>query len=111
MPTAAPPHNLKRTQCKRFDSNPRANANRRGYTSGPKWQLPRKKVFRRDIYTCQHCGQLVILDARKPDGTSDGRRRAECDHIIPKAQGGSDLPSNLQTLCGSCHGAKTRREA
>ncbi|MCV5446250.1 HNH endonuclease, partial [Escherichia coli] len=32
------------------------------------------------------------------------------DHIIPKAHGGTDADSNLQSLCWPCHKAKTARE-
>ena len=32
------------------------------------------------------------------------------DHIIPKAEGGTDDESNLQSLCKPCHAAKTDRE-
>lgn len=33
------------------------------------------------------------------------------DHIIPKAEGGSDERTNYQGLCGPCSAAKTAREA
>lgn len=46
----------------------------------------------------------------------DGRRCVLCgatanqvDHIIPYCDGGSDDPSNLRTLCGPCHSARSRR--
>jgi 5-methylcytosine-specific restriction protein A len=32
------------------------------------------------------------------------------DHIIPREQGGSDLLSNLQGLCSSCHNKKSAKE-
>ncbi|MDM7498745.1 HNH endonuclease, partial [Escherichia coli] len=32
------------------------------------------------------------------------------DHIIPKAHGGTDDDSNLESLCLECHRAKTARE-
>ena len=34
----------------------------------------------------------------------------QCDHIIPKARGGTDARTNLQGICGPCHDAKTARE-
>ena len=38
-------------------------------------------------------------------------RPAKCtDHVITKAAGGTDDPSNLQSLCWSCHSAKTAKE-
>jgi 5-methylcytosine-specific restriction protein A len=35
---------------------------------------------------------------------------AYVDHIIPKAEGGTDAESNLETLCRSCHTKKTDQE-
>jgi HNH endonuclease len=43
---------------------------------------------------CVRCGQA---DARLLDR----------DHIVPRAEGGSDEPSNLQWLCCNCHRLKT----
>ncbi len=66
---------------------------------GRRWNVTRRRVFRRDGYRCRECG--------KPG-------RLECDHVIPVHQ----LPENadfydldnLQALCRGCHIAKTRRE-
>ena len=59
------------------------------------WEWLRRRTFERDGYKCVECGS---------------RRRLECDHVLSKANGGSDDPANLQTLCANCHHAKTRRE-
>lgn len=53
-------------------------------------------VFQRDGYQCQECGLRGQV--------------LECDHKLPLAEGGTDDPSNLQTLCVACHFAKTARE-
>lgn len=37
-------------------------------------------------------------------------KNLQADHIIPRAQGGKDDRSNLQTLCSDCHIEKTNRE-
>lgn len=34
----------------------------------------------------------------------------EVDHIIPKALGGRDEWDNTQSICSSCHKAKTRKD-
>ena len=45
---------------------------------------------------CQGCGAVAT----------------EVDHITPLADGGAELdPANLQSLCQSCHAAKTAAEA
>jgi 5-methylcytosine-specific restriction enzyme A len=54
-------------------------------------------VFRRDSYTCRHCG-------------SEGNvRTLEADHVIPFSWGGTDDPGNLQTLCLRCNRRKGGR--
>ncbi len=60
------------------------------------WDAARTVVFRRDRYTCRHCGR------RYP------RRHLEVDHVLEIAAGGAALDyANLQTLCKPCHRAKT----
>jgi len=48
----------------------------------------RAKVFWRDNYTCQHCGEKKELNAH---------------HIRQKSDGGTDTPKNGITLCKNCH--------
>lgn len=55
----------------------------------------RHEIFRRDNHTCQSCG------AKAPDV------KLEPDHVIPVTLGGSDDPSNLQTLCEDCNAGKS----
>lgn len=76
----------------------RPNAHQRGYCSKA-WSQTRKAVLVRDNYQCRSCGRVC-----------SGKREAQVDHVIPKDQGGSDLPDNLQTLCISCHARKTLAE-
>lgn len=41
-----------------------------------------------------------------------GRRVAtQVDHIRPLAEGGSDSPDNMQSLCTPCHKEKTQQES
>ena len=45
-----------------------------------------------------------------PPGTACkvcGKVASHLDHVIPRARGGTDSPSNLQPLCRSCHSTKT----
>lgn len=58
----------------------------------------RFEVFKRDLFTCQYCGNKppsVIL---------------EVDHIIPKSKGGSDDIDNLVCSCFDCNRGKSNVE-
>lgn len=57
----------------------------------------RFEVFKRDLFTCQYCGR------RPPDVM------LECDHIVPKADGGADDMANLTTACFDCNRGKSDR--
>lgn len=69
----------------------------RGY--GGRWRWLRKQVLERDGYLCCECKKVGRLTPA-----------TEVDHIIPKSQGGTDEPDNLQSLCNACHKIKTARE-
>ena len=65
----------------------------------PEYQRNRAYAVRRAAGACEKCGRRD--------------RRLQCDHIIPRAQGGSNDEANLQMLCsgpGSCHAAKTAHQ-
>ena len=75
----------------------------RGY--GSAWDKLREVIIKRDFGLCQQCKREGRLNPyRKGQGFA-------VDHIIPKAQGGTDEPSNVELKCESCHSAKTEREA
>lgn len=74
---------------------------------GRPWRRKRAAVFKRDKYLCQmhlKMGQIVHVNMNEPNA-------GICDHIQPKASGGSDHESNLQTLCKACSEAKTQIES
>lgn len=58
------------------------------------WDSRRRRVYKRDKYTCQNCG------AR---GGSNGNAELHAHHIVPKSKGGSHDLDNLKTLCSHCH--------
>ena len=61
-----------------------------------RWSAVRRAVFERDGWRCVMCGKAG---------------RLECDHVRPLDKGGNPWdPDNLQSLCRSCHVAKTARE-
>lgn len=76
----------------------RQSATERGY--GYEWQKLRAQAMRRDHWLCQPC-------QRKGRATP----ATECDHITPKANGGTDALDNVQAICKPCHKAKTEVEA
>jgi 5-methylcytosine-specific restriction protein A len=67
----------------------------RDYPDDENWQRLRKYVYHRDGGVCQGCGTSVD-------------RSAPVHHICPLGAGGTNKPSNLLLLCGSCHGAVHR---
>lgn len=85
------------TQTAFADPN-RGSRHARGY--GSAWDKLRKVILARDCGLCQPCQAKGL--------TTQGRT---VDHRVPKAEGGSDDPSNLQTICDDCHRVKTSEEA
>ena len=70
----------------------KATRQERGY--GRAWELARARVLRRDKGLCQRCLRANRVQVGN-----------ECHHIEPKAQGGTDDDTNLETLCHDCHQA------
>ena len=58
----------------------------------------RKKIMKRDNYTCQICGKHM------PDEVG-----LQIDHIVPVSKGGKSVESNLQVLCSKCNGYKSNK--
>jgi len=75
-----------------------ASRHARGY--GTSWNKLRVVALRRDCYLCQPCQRKGLTTPA-----------TEVDHIAPKAKGGTDSISNVQSICGECHAAKTARES
>lgn len=55
------------------------------------WQDKARAIRQRDDHTCQGCG----------DADAD---ELHVHHIVPLGAGGSNVRSNLITLCDECHG-------
>lgn len=60
-----------------------------------RWDVLRKAVYRRDDYRCQGCND---------QGGQHGDAELHAHHIVPLSMGGSNMKSNLITLCSDCHG-------
>jgi len=69
----------------------------RTFLKSIEWERQRRRVLKRDKYTCQLCG--------KPDSH-------QVDHIIPVWYTGKEQVEDyeLQTLCSDCHKAKSSFE-
>lgn len=59
------------------------------------WRVVRERIFERDDYTCQYCGNR---------GGS-----LECDHVVPVSRGGNNSDGNLVTACKLCNREKGAR--
>lgn len=54
----------------------------------------RYQVLRRDNFACRYCGRPAPVVA------------LEVDHVVPRALGGTNDPSNLVTACADCNRGK-----
>ena len=79
---------------KPWDHGRRESRHKRGY--GTAWEKLRKVILERDHYLCQPCREAGRVTPAKA-----------VDHIKPKAEGGTDDPGNLQSICLPCHSDKT----
>jgi 5-methylcytosine-specific restriction protein A len=71
--------------------DPGAWAGARPMPSG--WTGRRALVLERDHHTCVLCGAPAT----------------EVDHVVPRAEGGTDELTNLRSLCEPCHKAETAK--
>ena len=69
------------------------------------WNSRRRRVYRRDNYTCSNCGV-------KGGGGHDAEPvELHAHHIVPISKGGTHKVSNLKTLCAGCHNAIHHKNA
>jgi cytochrome c553 len=77
------------------EAQPSKQARRALHTGSKAWRNIRQGVLVRDGYRCRSCRKLVV------------GKEAHVDHIDGDDSNNSPDGSNWQTLCRSCHGAKT----
>ena len=66
---------------------------------GHAWRIQRARILKRDHYLCQLCARSGRVESAN-----------EVDHVISRANGGTEDDENLQSACGPCHKAKTASE-
>ena len=81
-----------------FADRRRGSRHQRGY--GTAWDKLRKEILKRDAGMCQPCQRRGHVTEANI-----------VDHIVNKASGGTDHPTNLEAICAACHRAKTQVEA
>ena len=69
---------------------------KRGY--GTAWDKLRKIILNRDMQLCQPCRRKGFLAPAQA-----------VDHIVAKANNGTDKESNLESICGPCHSTKAQQ--
>ncbi|MFD6512435.1 HNH endonuclease [Rhodococcus sp. NPDC060176] len=76
------------------------NNNREWATGSTRtWRTKRAATLHRDNYTCTIRGRTCTDTA------------TEVDHILGKAEGGTDAASNLRSVCKPCHQTLTSQQA
>lgn len=76
---------------------PTTSRHERGY--GTAWEKLRKRILARDKHLCQPCRRKGKYHSA-----------THVDHIVSKANGGTDDEGNLQAINSECHKAKTAEE-
>ena len=77
-----------------WNKTTRTSRHERGY--GAQWDKIRIEVLKRDYGLCQPCMKVGRIHLAQ-----------EVDHIISKAEGGTDDMDNLQAIATECHRVKT----
>lgn len=68
---------------------------------GDDWNQIRQRIYERDNYTCQECGEKCISKDRATP--SNSHLIIQCHHITPYETPNDNVDENLITLCVSCH--------
>ena len=79
-------HNRRRRACK-------------SHASGYHIENDLQYIYEKQNGICACCGAKIPYN------------KITVDHIIPLSKGGSDLPINIQLLCGSCNSSKHNTHA
>jgi hypothetical protein len=97
-PQAVPPRANPKPSAPGNRTNPGAGGKTGGYVREPIRAKLRYDILTRDKFRCVKCG-----------AKQDERTQLHVDHIKPVSRGGTNDPSNLQTLCARCNLGKGAR--
>ncbi len=99
VPAGTPYCEVHAREVQRRTDAQRGTASQRGY--GANWRRVRA------MFLAEH---PLCADPYKNHGPYPPLA-TDVDHIVPRSQGGSEDPENLQALCKSCHSKKTAHES
>jgi 5-methylcytosine-specific restriction endonuclease McrA len=84
-----------------WDNSPEKRARDAAFYGDPLYRKNKAIVRRRSGGRCE------VFEAGRPCGSRD---RVQCDHIIPRSQGGTHNLENLRDACHAHHSKKTAQE-
>ncbi len=91
-----------------IEIQPYGLAARRRFQRGTK-RSKRKKIFRRDDFTCHYCGWKPDKETAILRENSENGMWLTVDHIVPESEGGSNVLENLITVCADCNQKKGKK--
>ena len=92
-------------RCAKTARGSRSDRQRAAYHGVECEWISRRKVYDRDGWTCGICGDAIDRAAKWPDLMC-----ASLDHVVPMADGGPHLYSNVQAAHFLCNSYKSARE-
>jgi 5-methylcytosine-specific restriction endonuclease McrA len=72
----------------------------------PLTETERRAIMARDGMRCRYCGAALRKFREAWQFNHDGTRPAHVDHVVPRARGGQNDPSNLLLSCETCNEQK-----
>jgi predicted nucleic acid-binding Zn ribbon protein len=76
------------------------------YDAGSEWHHIRVRVYNRDNYECQDCGEKCVGKDTAMKYPEYSKRIIQCHHIVPYDVSQDNSLDNLVTLCIVCHRAR-----
>ena len=71
---------------------------------------PWRAAYSDPVYQRNRARRLELCGGRCESCGAELGPGAECDHLVPLRDGGTNVVTNLRWRCQDCHRAKTRRD-